>query len=399
MSVEIPAIPAHVPRELVYDFNPFTDPRLVRDPQKSLISILAEAPRIFYTPRNGGHWMTPHTDDTLEILRQPELFSSDPQYNLSNQRPFRTIPNQYDPPDHTELRRILNPLFSPGALRREEPRIRGIAIELIEQFRPRGRVEFVSEIAEKFPTWIFLHMAGSSLEDGQKLVQLADGFVRSSERDDRMKALDDLGHYIEGELVNRRRNPGADIFGALLKATFHGRPLTTDELIGAGTLLFLGGLDTTASAISFTMHYLARNPLQYRRLVDDPAFVDTAIEELLRAHGGAMFERGVVRDVTFRGVSLKKGDRFVFMSHFYGHDSDEVADPLKVDLDREISRHMIFGAGPHRCLGSHLARIELRVFLEEWIKRIPEFSTEGEFIVRPGVVWMPEFLNLVWTPA
>jgi len=396
MSNEAISVPPHVPRDRIYDFNLFTDPRLMRDPQRSLVSILHEAPPIFYTPRNGGHWMVTRSADALEILRQPENFSSDPQYNWNYQRKPRTIPNQYDPPDHSALRQILNPFFSPGAMKRGEPKIRAYAIDLIDEVIRSGKVEFVSQIAQRFPVQIFLDMAGSPQSDGERVMKLADGFVRNTEREDRLKAMEVLGDYLNDEFARRRRAPGEDLLSHLLKATFNGRPLDDDELSGAGTILFLGGLDTTASALSFTMNFLGRNPGHYQRLVADPDFIPAAVEELLRAHGGAMFERGVTHDMEYKGLALKKGERLVFLSHFYGYDDDEVPDPLKIDFDREISRHMIFGAGPHRCLGSHLARIEIRVFLEEWVKRVPEFSVIGDLVSRPGVVWMPVDLHLVW---
>jgi cytochrome P450 len=391
-------IPDHIPSDLVYDFDLFTDPRLVRNPHAVIFALHDEAPPIFYTPRNGGHWMVTRAADALDILRQTDIFSSDPQYNKNMQRTPITLPNQVDPPMHAEYRRILNPFFSPGAMQKLEPEIRAMARQLIDGVLPLGRCEFVKDIAQRFPVWIFLSMAGASLEDSELLVQNADNYVRGPVRETRMKGLGDMGKYLEREFARRRETPGDDILSGVLNARIDGRRLTEDELIGIGTILFLGGLDTVASALSFIMNFLGKNPDQYRRLADDPAFIATSVEELLRAHGGAMMERGASRDFDYNGICIKRNDRFVFSTYWFGYDDREVIDPLKVDFDREISRHMIFGAGPHRCIGSHLARIEIRVFLEEWVKRVAEFEVEGEVTSRPGSVLLPVRLDLAWKP-
>jgi len=180
-----------------------------------------------------------------------------------------------------------------------------------------------------------------------------------------------------------------------------GRGLTDDEKLGMVNLLFLGGLDTVAAMLSFIMAYLGQHPRQYQRLVDDPALIANAIEELMRVHGVAGMERGVTADMEYAGVQFKAQDRLVFMPHVYGLDAQMVDDPFRVDFDRPVSSHLVFGSGPHRCVGSHLARLEMKVFIEEWVRRIPAFSVdaEGDLPTRGGLVWSPVAVPLAWPSA
>jgi cytochrome P450 len=150
--------------------------------------------------------------------------------------------------------------------------------------------------------------------------------------------------------------------------------------------------------LSFIMAFLGKNPGHYQRLVGDRALIPGAVEELMRVHGVAGTERGVTTDMEYKGVQFKSGDRLVFLAHIYGLDDRVVDDPFKVDFDRPLSTHLVFGSGPHRCLGSHLARLEIKLFLEEWTLRIPEFRVdiEGEIATRGGLVWSPVVVPLVW---
>jgi cytochrome P450 len=398
LVTELSPIPAHVAPDRVYDFDFLGAPELLLDPHHRMLKLHREAPEIFWTPRNGGHWIVPRAAPALEMLRRHQDFSAQPAFNRSKDRWPRTIPNQYDPPDHTEFRRILNPWFSPGAVNRREAEIRDLSIELIERVLDRGTCEFVHDIAEHFSVTIFMRMVNAPMEDRRKLITMAERYTHSPHQSEREAGLVELAGYLTGLLEERRLAPADDLLSDLLKARFQGRPLDHDELIGMSTLVFLGGLDTVTAMLSFIMSFLARNPAHYRRLVDDPAFIGTAVEELMRAHGVAMMERGATHAFEFRGVTFEPGDRIVFMPQIYGLDDREIDDPERIDFDRELSGHMVFGSGPHRCIGSHLARIELKLFLEEWVARIPGFATEddGPLATSGGLVWQPVRVPLVW---
>ncbi len=272
---------------------------------------------------------------------------------------------------------------------------------MIDEVLPRGRCEFVAEVAQRFPVELFMRMANAPLDHSERLVAMVDRFTRSLEIEERMAGLQELGDYLQVMIAERENTPGDDLVSLVVHGQVDGRALTHDEKRGMVTLLFLAGLDTVAAMLSFIMAYLGQNPAQYRRLVDDPPLLGNAIEELMRVHGVANAERGVTQDMVYHGVAFKAGDRLVFPAQVYGLDDQVVEDPFRVDFDRSVVSHLVFGSGPHRCAGSHLARLEMRVFIEEWVKRIPAFSVDaaGDLPTRGGIVWSPVTVPLVWPVA
>ena len=193
--------------------------------------------------------------------------------------------------------------------------------------------------------------------------------------------------------------PRGDLLTMVTQSKIGDRPLNDDEREGMCVLLFLAGLDTVKSALSFIFTRLAQSPQHYQRLVDDPARIETAMEELMRLSGVSQPERGVTHDFEYRGVPFKKGDRVVFVTPLYGMDDHVTDNPYELDFDRPMPKHWIFGAGTHRCLGSHLARLEIRVLLEEWTKTFPAMGIENNQAIEAeggGLVWTPKALPLVW---
>ena len=396
-----PQIPAHVPPELVVDFDRFSSPVLQRCPHRGVADLFKNSPDIFYTTGDRGHWVVASATLARDMLRQPDKFSSDPVHNPANARKPPTLPNQSDPPLHTELRRIINPFFSSAGVQKLENNVRQLAGELIDEVSGRGHCEFLAEIAQRFPVQLFMQMADAPMADRELLVAKVDRFTRAPDIQERLAALGELGDYLKGLISARERAPGDDLVSLAVHGTVHGRGLTDDEKLGMVNLLFLGGLDTVAAMLSFIMAYLGQQPQQYQRLVNDPQLIGNAIEELMRVHGVAGMERGVTADMTYAGVQFKAKDRLVFLPHVYGLDEQLVDDPFRVDFDRPISSHLVFGSGPHRCVGSHLARLEMKVFIEEWVRRIPAFSVdaEGELPTRGGLVWSPVKVPMVWPSA
>lgn len=394
------SIPDHVPEHLVYDFDQFVLPDSASTPHWTVAKTLAEeAPPIFYTPRNGGHWIVTRAADALEMFRTPELFSNDPKFDYGREAaPTRHLPLQYDPPEHADGRRIFAPLFSPGAVLKLEESMRGLAAELIDGVLSSGRCDFVSDIAEKFPVTIFLWLADHGLEDRAALVEMAGRSLRSPDRSVAMAGMRDLGNYLEKVLQEKRVEPGSDVLSRIVAADFMGRKLTDHEQLGAAVFMFLAGLDTVAAMMSWVMAYLATRPEDYAKLVESPTMIKGAVEELCRVSGVAVPGRSCTQDHVYNGIQFKEGERIIFLLPISGVNDPSVENPAKVDFDRELSPHLIFGSGVHRCLGSHLARLEIRVFLEEWVKRITSFGIEdGQLIkAKGGAVWLPERLPLSW---
>lgn len=394
-------IPSHIPPERVVEFDRFNAPQLQRCPHQGVAQLFQASPDIFYTPGDRGHWVVGRATVARDMLRQPDKFSSDPRHNPANARTPPTLPNQCDPPLHTGLRRIINPFFSPVGVQRLEQDVRALAAQLIDEVQPRGHCEFLAEVAQKFPVELFMRMAHAPLEHREMLIAKVDRFTREPAIENRLAALKELGDYLQVLIAEREASPGDDLISLVVHAQVDGRPLSADEKQGMVTLLFLGGLDTVSAMLSFIMAYLGQHPAQWRRLVDDPALIGNAIEELMRVHGVAGTERGVTQDMVYHGVEFKAGDRLVFPAHIYGLDEQLVDDPFRVDFDRPVSTHLVFGSGPHRCVGSHLARLEMKVFLEEWVRKIPNFSVdaEGDLPTRGGLVWSPVAVPLVWPVA
>lgn len=394
-------IPSHIPPQRVVEFDRFRAPELQRCPHRSVTELFQRSPDIFYTTGDRGHWVVGRATVARDMLRQPDKFSSDPRFNPANARHPPTLPNQCDPPLHTGLRRIINPFFSPAGVQRLEQDVRALATKLIDEALPGGQCEFVAELAQRFPVELFMRMANAPLDHRERLIAMVDRFTRAPEIDERLAALQELGDDLKGMIAERELAPGDDLVSLAVHGQVDGRALTADEKLGMVTLLFLGGLDTVAAMLSFIMAYLGQNPTQYHRLVDDPALIGNAIEELMRVHGVAGTERGVTQDMDYHGVAFKAGDRLVFPAHIYGLDDQVVEDPFRVDFDRPVSSHLVFGSGPHRCVGSHLARLEIRVFIEEWVRRIPSFAVDapGDLPTRGGLVWSPVAVPLVWPTA
>ena len=392
-------VPDHVPPHLVFDFDIYTAPELDQDPHRTMVELLQakKVPPIFFTPRNGGHWIIAGAVEGLEMLRDVERFSSEPQYNANSRKPW-TLPNQSDPPQHTEYRRIINPAFVPRTVAGMEDHLRALSGSMADTLRPRGGCEFVEDVGKQFPVTVFLRMAGAPQEDREMLVELTEQVVRHPDRAVREAASHAIGAYVMKAYETRRDKPGEDLLSMVLQGSFQGRSLNHDELLGMGLLLFLGGLDTVSSTLSFVMLFLARHPEHYRQIVQDASLIPGAVEELIRAHSVASLQRGVREDTEYLGIRFRKNDKMFFMTQVYGMDARRVDDPLRVDFSRPVSPHLGFGAGPHRCIGSHLARTEVRIFLEEWTRRIPAFSIAGDAEVRTrgGHVWSPIALPLSW---
>lgn len=392
-------VPDHVPQHLVFDFDIYTARELEHEPHRTMIELLRsrQVPPIFFTPRNGGHWIIAGAVEGLEMLRDIERFSSEPQYNANSRKPW-TLPNQSDPPEHTEYRRIINPAFVPRAVAVMEDGLRALSVEMIEELLPRGGCSFVEDVAKKFPVNVFLRMAGAPQGDREMLVDLTEQVVRHPDRAVREAASHAMGAYVMKAYETRRGQEGDDLLSMVLQGRFQGRALNDEELLGMGLLLFLGGLDTVASTLGFVMLFLARHPGHYRQLVDDPALIPGAVEELIRVHSVASVQRGVREDTEYLGITMRRNDKMFFMTQLYGLDERKIDDPLRVDFTRPVSPHLGFGAGPHRCIGSHLARTEVRIFLEEWTRRIPRMTLADDAAVRTrgGHVWSPVEVPLRW---
>ena len=391
--------PAHVPAHLVRDFDMYEGPvrgqSCYSDIHRQWKAFQDANPPVFWTPHNGGHWAIMRYDVVQEAALNAAKFSNRDIFIPQGTAPF-LVPSNVDGPLHLQFRRILNPFFAPGPLKRATDEARALTIELIDRIKPKGRCEFMKEFASIMPVIAFMSLIDLPRQDLDHLLSIAGKF--SPTNPEHTKAWADLSAYVAGQIDIRRRVAGDDFLSYMLTATVEGRPLTDEEMFSMALLVIAGGLDTVAISIGFATAFLAQNPGHRRELIEHPDRLDKAIDELLRRFGVSSISRVVTEDIEFHGVTMRAGESALLMFPLAGLDPTKNEDPLTVDFSRKSSKHLVFGTGPHTCIGNRLGKREIKLFLEEWLQRIPDFAlapgTEPK--VTAGVVNNLEELHLVW---
>jgi len=393
-------VPAHVPPALVVDFDLYNVQVEAGDYHAGLKKLHEPGvPDIFWTPRNGGHWVATRGDDIYHIFKDSEHFSSRQLVVPRHRNPAAPLPPiMLDPPEQAKYRSLFAPALSPKAVSPLGEGARALAIELIEGFRAKGECEFVGDFAQHLPIGIFMKMVDVPTADRDKLLHWADQQVRPTSEEEREQSFHHLFAYAAQKVAERRATPGDDLISQLTKAQVDGQPITVEALTPMIFLLLVGGLDTVASAMGFAARFLATSPEHRRELIEHLERIPAAVEELLRRFPVVNQGCVVVSDFEYKGVAMRAGDQIIMPTTLHGLDDRKFEDPLRVDFSRPTPIHSTFGNGAHRCPGSLLARTELKIFLEEWLKRIPEFrikpgATPG---VRAGVNATIYSLPLVW---
>lgn len=377
--------PAHVPAELLVDFNFTAFDGSDRDVTAAWRA-LQQGPELFWTPRNGGHWVVTRAESIGQVLKDPSTFSSQSIAIPKGVNPLEMLPVEADPPRHAHYRGLLAPWFTPKAINELRDNVRKLTVELIDALEPAGHCEFVDAFAKRLPILIFLQLVDLPLQDRDKLLRWTETVVRSNNALEKLWVFLRVNQYIEGWIIRRRKNPGSDLLSAVVNGTVDGRPLTHAEIQGMINVILFGGLDTVASMLGFVAKFLAENPQHRQQLIDHPELIPNAVDELLRVHGIVNLARVVAHDTTLNGVALKQGEMVLVPNGLYGVDDRIIANPLEVDFTREgaARQHAVFGMGIHRCVGSFLAKAELVIFLEEWLRRIPDFEIAERTQVRTG---------------
>jgi len=313
-------------------------------------------------------------------LTHPEEFSSGMEaVDLGQSVPL--IPLQVDPPDHRKYRRLLDPIFAPRRMNLLEPEITRLVNELIDGFIDNGRCEFAADFAIPLPSSVFLALVGLPLSDLEAFLEMKDGILRPVGNDlDEIQASQKVAarrveDYFAEAVKDRKANPREDILSMFIDAEVDSQRLTDDEILGICFLFILAGLDTVTDSLECFVARLAQNPDERRQIVDDPAIIPSAVEELLRWETPVTtVARVATRDIELGGCPIRAGENVGIVIGSANTDEEAVPGSGQVDLNRSENRHLAFGGGVHRCLGSHLARLELRIALREWHRRIPEYS-------------------------
>lgn len=368
-------LPSHVAPDRLVDYDTFHIDAPDGDFAAAMVRLRdSGVPDLFWTQRNGGHWLVTREDHVRAILEDADRFSSQAMRvpKAANPEP-PIIPLMIDPPDHAVYRRLISTAMTPAAVKLLAVKAREICVALIEEMKPQGSCEFVGDFAQKMPIAVFMGMLDLPDDDRNAIMQIVDRIVRPDIPETRMRGFEELAGYTMAKVRERRARPGDDLVSKLAAAGFGDRPLRDDELQGLMSVLMLAGFDTVASMLTFITRFLALHPGHRTRLREDPACMTEAIEEFLRRMAMVNLTREVARDTELGGVMLKQDD-LVVVPTALGNFPQDGGDWLDVDFDRPRHLHATFGAGPHYCIGSALARAEIRVFLEEWLARIPDFS-------------------------
>ncbi len=301
--------------------------------------------------------------------------------------PLPLVPAAFDPPEHTRFRRILHPFFSPHALARIHPSIQAQAIDIIDSIAGRDECEVMADLATPYPSQVFLTLFGLPLEDRERLIAWKDAIIelstpRSTESPDLTPALE-LFAYLTEAVAAHRHNPGDDVLSQVLVGE---DALTDDEALGMAFFFVLAGLDTVTSAIGAAMLELARRPAVRIELREKPDQIGVFVEEIVRLESSApIVPRVTTEDVTVAGITLPAGSQVRLCLGAINRDGGDATSGDDLVLDGKLHKHWGFGGGPHRCVGSHLARMEMNVVVTEWLCRIPEFELSPGY--RPEIKW------------
>jgi len=366
------------------DFD-HTDPEWVADPYPIWDELRARCP-VAHSDRYGGTWLPVRHDDVAAVAYDTEHFTSR-SVVVSEVRPGPddlpapiglAPPITSDPPFHALARRLLLPAFAPKPIEALEPFTRELCVELLDATSGERQFDAAVDYAQHIPLRVIVRMLGFPQEDAdlfRRFIRMVLEDVDQS-AEERQAIVDEgeLDAYIDARIAEHLADPQDDLTTFLLEAELDGNKLDPDHVRGTMVLLMIAGIDTTWSAIGASLWHLAQNPADRRRLAAEPELMGTAVEEFLRAYAPVTMARLVATDFDFDGRQMKEGDWLLLPFPAANRDPEQFPDADKVLIDRAENRHSAFGLGIHRCIGSNLARMELRVALEEWMKRYPDFE-------------------------
>jgi len=370
-------IPATVPQELVRedDFDAMTAQG--DDPWLAVARLHDGPPVVWMTEASFGRpgWVLTRHDVISEAFIDYEHFSSERPGMIADMlgEPVRLNPIEIDPPRHFQFRRVLNPFFTPGAVRDFDAPVRQCARELIAKFKDRGECEFVDEFAVPFPSYIFLDLMGMPRDRLDDFIAWQNDLMRAADPMMRVKAARAIYAYLKQHMAAQQVNPTNDLLRGMVNAQIGDRPIDYYELMGMFYVLYVGGLDTVYSTIGWIMHHLATNSALQDRLRNDFSLLPQAVEEFCRAFSVVVTHRQVAMDFEFHGVPMKKGDEVNMPIMLANRDPSLHENPHVIDIDRK-PRHIAFGTGTHNCVGLHLAKREIRIVLEEFLSTFPNIA-------------------------
>ncbi len=393
------------------DYDIFAD-EYKKDPFPIWDGLREQCP-VAHTERWNGSFMPTRYEDLFDIARDTETFSSrdvlvaqigEPAEARSEREAevanIGAPPITSDPPEHTWARRLLLPPFSVKEVARWEPETREFCRDLVSGFVHKGRADGAVDYAQKIPSRVVASMLGVPNEMEGTFTEWVQGFLELglTNADLRSNSSRQILEYLGQQIEAHKANPSDDLIDYLLNSEVDGEPVSDLHILGTCFLIMVAGIDTTWSSIGSAIWHLARNPQDRKRLIEEPELMPSAVEELLRAYSPVTMAREVTKDTEYAGCPMSEGDKVLMNFPAANRDPRKFKDPDKVILDREENPHIAFGVGIHRCAGSNLARMEMKVSIEEFLAQIPDFRLEDPDAVTwaGGQVRGPRQMALVW---
>ncbi|MFV8816756.1 cytochrome P450 [Haliea sp. E17] len=405
--------PPHVPRDRIVDINwaMGSVPNDLVDPYEPCGWLAGDdIPRILYNVpvssglgavagMGNGTWVVTHYDDINRVYTDNEYFSNKgtAEFQALIGETFRSIPLAIDPPEHGKYRRYLMPHFTPKRLSLMQDDMRALAVQMIDEFAQRGEVDVAWDFGRVYPVRIFMGLMGFPAPMFEQFLDWEWNILHSGDLGKMQAALRAVLEFLRGFIAEKEREPDDCLVSKIVHGKIEGKALSDDEKIGMVWFLWLGGLDTVAATISQMFRRMALQPEIQRQIREHPEIIDTAVEEFLRTQPILSSSRKATRDFDWHGVTIKAGETVQCVNPAGNFDPRRFADPRTFNPQRESNRHATFVLGVHRCLGAPLARSELRILLDEWFRRIPEFRIKPgtDSTVYPGLLSIRN-LTLAW---
>jgi cytochrome P450 len=397
-------IPPHVLPELVHSDYPFAmGLSTTRHPFDELVRELQQGPDIKYFtdayPINLPAWIPRRLEHIKAIYLDEEHFSAEglSPFPLLVGGSWKVTPIEIDPPGHADYRRFLNPMFTPQRLKLLDEKVRQTARHFVSQFKDSGECEFMEDFSKKFPIAVFLDLMGLPQARMQQFMEWENSLFHSLDFDGIAEATRQVVAYLREVIEQRKQQPREDIISLAVAYEIAGRKLDDDELLGLCFNLFIGGLDTVTTNISWQIRHLAEHQDHQRRLRESPDLIPNAVESLYRRYASVTTFRTCVKEINIGGATMMPGDKVAMTTTLANNDPDAWQPPFEVDIEQP-ARHLAFGYGVHRCVGAALARRESVVAIEELFDAIPQFRIKDGAILTSelGPILQPKNLPLTW---
>jgi cytochrome P450 len=396
------AIPPHVPAELVRPIGLTEGPEFLAAPHAFMAALHDTHPPIFFSTSQhaSNAWLLIKYEDVFFVLRHPEIFTT------AGATPFPRDPNDYfymipleiDPPHHRRYRAMIDPMVSPRTVATMEGSIRALANQLIDRFIDQGACEFTTDFGRPLPVSVFLGLMGLPQDMRDTFVGWAMGLLHAQDRQVAGVCMREAVAYLKEAIAEKRQKPDGSVLSEIVHGSAAGEPLTAQEVFGFTFFLFIAGLDTVFATLNNVFVWFAQHPDRRQEVIANPEQIDATVEELLRVFSVTFSGRTLTQDYELRGVRMRKGDKVTSILPAANYDPAAFENPREVNFRRKRKPNLAFAGGVHSCMGAHLARLEMKICITEFLRRIPDFALKAGTKIEywPGGVVGPKSVPLCW---